>query len=138
MPQKKYRVKHDPQGIFCPLTSVRHPYFLCCLDLVAVTFFFPYCSLTSVNRPCFLCCLDLVAVTFFFSFSSRLTRPSPLDEGGVLPRASLKAVWSRIFWCKGMVVFTPSMCSSASARFMQAMASARVGWWTSSLPIIES
>ena len=25
---------------------------------------------------------------------------------------SLKAVWSRIFWCRGMVVFTPSMCNS--------------------------
>ncbi|GEM_PF-3434963 len=45
----------------------------------------------------------------------------------VSTRDSLKAAWSRIFWCIGMVVLTPSTRISASARFMQAMASARVG-----------
>ena len=32
----------------------------------------------------------------------------------------------------------PSIRNSDKARFMQAIASSRVGWWTISLPIIES
>ena len=45
----------------------------------------------------------------------------------VSTRASSKARWSRIFWCKGMVVLTPSSRSSPSARFIEAMASRRLG-----------
>ena len=53
-------------------------------------------------------------------------------------RPSTKAEWLKISWWSGTVVLMPSMRSSASARCMQAMASARVAWWTMSLPIIES
>ncbi len=53
-------------------------------------------------------------------------------------RHSWKAAWERISRCSGVVVRMPSTRSSFKARDMQSIASRRVGWWTISLPIIES
>jgi hypothetical protein len=47
-------------------------------------------------------------------------------------------VWLRMSSSRGTVVLMPSIRNSRRARFIEAMAYARVGWWTSSLPIIES
>jgi len=62
---------------------------------------------------------------------------SSFDEGRIDPGLVKGGVVEYLLMYRNGRLYA-SMCNSLKARFMQAMASCRVGWWTISLPINES
>ena len=74
---------------------------------------------------------DLDAATDHFASSTRSTKP--------VSTSPLWKCWlSMICRCSGIVVLIGAMWNSLRARFIVAIASARVGRWTISLPIMLS
>ena len=96
-----------------------------------ITAFSPGQSPPPVKAPIFIVVILSASPWSVVQSSSRSMNP-------VSTWPSTNAVWLKIRCSSGMVVWMPSIRNSSRARFMQRMASARVGRWTISLPISES